>query len=62
MKKYQIIYADLIQRLWKLKWGIYRRYLNRFRFVRGGLIRHRVDMSIRYVRWKFRIFGKEIWL
>ncbi len=52
----------MIQRVWKLKWRVCRRYLSRFRFVRGVLIHHRPDMSIKYVLVKFRIFGLAVWL
>ena len=48
------------QWFWKLKWRVYRRYLNRFHFVRGGCIHHRADMSIKYVTVKLRILGIEM--
>ena len=45
-----------MQRLWKLKfhWG---RKLEGYKWFRGWCIRHRRDMSIKYVTWKVRILG-----
>ncbi len=51
-----------MRKFWKWKWRVYRRHLAGWRLCRGGLIRHRSDMSIKYVLVKFRIFGRPVWL
>lgn len=47
------------QKFWRLKyhWG---RKLEGYKWFRGWRIHHRADMSIKFVTWKIRVFGKVI--